>query len=326
MNDKKAPVGTSRSLSHALVDIRNGAFILASLAVAFHFTFQPKLDAAVVDKPPIVVGDVKAALSQSDALQQLSASAPSHSMPTSDISTALQARTNEIKASKPVIQKSAVIKAPQQATAPSTTMAAPLATADNDSAPAGQAAGQKQALKLGVRADGAAMSESEKADQIKHLLTALPENFTVNWPAENKKIDLYVFSDPTCGYCKKLHQAIPQLNQAGISVHYFMYPRDMPHSTSTTLSPTAQNLNNIWCSIDQRAAFDEAFQGYKVRATDCTTLSADLKRPASPLLDHYFLGTLFNVRGTPTVVTSTGLRIEGFDTAQKLINQILPPQ
>lgn len=324
MTDKTSSEGTPRSISQTLVDIRNGAIILASLAVALHFTFSPEPQASMVEKPEIAVGNVKAAL-QANGAEKTPTSEPIHTMPTSDISAALKARADEIKAAKPVVQKAATIQAPQQAAVNATPVALPQAPVAQVAAPTSQVNGQKQPLKLGVRNDGTAMSEVEKADQIKQLLAALPESFTVNWPAENKKVDLYVFSDPTCGYCKKLHQSMPQLNQAGISVHYFMYPRDMPYSTATTLSPTAQNLNNIWCSIDPRAAFDEAFQGYKVRATDCASLPAELNRPASPLLDHYLLGTLFDVRGTPTMVTSTGLKLEGFNTAQDLINRVLAP-
>jgi protein-disulfide isomerase len=325
MTEKLTKEGSTRSVSQTLTDIRNGAIILACLAVAFHFSFQSVQQAPTQEKPAIEVGNVEAALTQKTIVPaQLPATPTSgYAVATSDINTALQARTNEIRASQPVIQKTIALAQQQlrdqQANANTQSQAV-----EQPVAPINQPASQKQPLKLGLRADGSSMTELEKAEQIKKLLAALPESFTVNWPAENKKVDLYVFSDPTCGYCKKLHQALPILNQAGISVHYFMYPRDMPHSTATTLSATAQNLNNIWCSVDQRAAFDEAFQGYKVRATNCADLPADLQRPASPLLDHYFLGTLFDVRGTPTMATSTGLRIEGFSTAQELINKILP--
>lgn len=317
--------GSTRSVSQTLTDIRNGAIILACLTVAFHFSFQSGAQPPVEKKAAIEVGSVEAALTQKAAepAQPSAAPTPGYTVATSDINAALQARTNEIRASQPVVQKSVALAQRQlktQQAAANTVPQAPVA----QGAPVSQPVGQKQPLKLGLRPDGSSMTEPEKAEQIKKLLAALPESFTVNWPAENKKVDLYVFSDPTCGYCKKLHQALPVLNQAGISVRYFMYPRDMPHSTATTLSPTAQNLNNIWCSVDQRAAFDEAFHGYKVRATNCEDLPADLQRPASPLLDHYFLGTLFDVRGTPTMVTSTGLRLEGFSNAQELINKILP--
>ncbi len=323
MTENNKTEGSRRSFSHVLVDIRNGALILASLAIAFHFTIQPGLKATAQEASPIKVSDVKAAMEQRADVKNTEATAESiPGIPTSDISAALAARAEAVKSGKPVVQKADVLA---QSSAQSAASQASVQPVTPPQATNAQAQG-KQALRLGVRTDGTAMSEAEKVEQIQRLLSALPESFTINWPAENKKIDLYVFSDPTCGYCRKLHQSIPQLNQAGISVHYFMYPRDMPLSTANSLSPTAQNLNNIWCSVDQRAAFDEAFMGYKVRAADCAALPAELKRPASPLMDHYFLGTLFDVRGTPTVVTSTGLKFEGFSDAASLIQKVLPQQ
>jgi len=311
-----------RGFSHVLVDIRNGALILASLAIAFHFTIQPGFQTSSTEPSPIKVSDVKTAMAQQAAVK--SAAEPAESItgiPTSEIIAALAARTEAVKSGKPVVQKADVIAETSSQSAIPKTSVQPVTTPQSVAPTQG-----KQALRLGVRTDGTEMSEAEKVEQIQHLISALPESFTINWPAENEKIDLYVFSDPTCSYCRKLHQSIPQLNQAGISVHYFMYPRDMPLSTATSLSPTAQNLNNIWCSVDQRAAFDEAFMGYKVRAADCASLPAELNRPASPLMDHYFLGTLFDVRGTPTVVTSTGLKFEGFSDAATLIQKVLPQQ
>jgi protein-disulfide isomerase len=59
---------------------------------------------------------------------------------------------------------------------------------------------------------------------------AIAKNNT-NWPSHKvndgveKKGDLYVFTDPTCGYCKKVDSEMDQYLDAGIEVHYIPYIR-----------------------------------------------------------------------------------------------------
>lgn len=215
---------------------------------------------------------------------------------------------------------SAVQQSPSAA-APQPTQAAPQPAPAVTIAPPGQA-GATRVPKVGFYADGQQMTPAEKVDQIKGILAKIPESWTVNWKASDEKASIYVFSDPTCGYCQKLHHAIPELNAAGISVHYFMYPRDMGHNTGV-VSKTQENLNNVWCSLDQKAAMDDAYAGYKIPATDCANLPAGIKRFPSPVADHFFLGEMFDVKGTPTIVTSTGDVIVGFGSAESLIQRVI---
>jgi thiol:disulfide interchange protein DsbC len=132
-----------------------------------------------------------------------------------------------------------------------------------------------------------------------------------------------VFTDTTCPFCLKLHQSMPELLKAGITVNYLMYPRDQASIRDDSLSRTAQNMKNIWCSVDQHAALDSAFDGYKVQESDCAALPKELNRKDSPVLDHYMTGALFNVSATPTYFASNGKSDVGFDSAQKLINKVL---
>ncbi|WP_414736189.1 thioredoxin fold domain-containing protein [Halomonas elongata] len=62
-----------------------------------------------------------------------------------------------------------------------------------------------------------------------------------------------VFTDISCPYCQQLHQDIPQLNAAGITVHYLPYPRQ------GLSSAVAQRMASIWCSKYPRHAMDKAW-------------------------------------------------------------------
>lgn len=311
-----------RTVSDILADIRNGAIILAALVFSFHWATQGSSGATEdVSKKTIEIAPV-AIPSKAPAIEPQGepSMVASHK-----ITEALGKRIAELKDSKPVVLKSVAAiresqarlsansqeeQAPQDVTPGSATITTPD--------------GQATIPKLGYAPDGSRLSAAQKSEQIKTMLSNIPENFTINWKAENEKVNLYVFTDPTCPYCKKLHHAIPELNAAGVTVRYFLFPRDLPNSTAERLSPAGQQVSNIWCSIDQKAAFDEAFDGFRVKDASCGDLPADMQRIAPPLSEHYFLGSLVGINGTPTFLTDHGIKGEGFSSVQRLMEQILP--
>lgn len=183
--------------------------------------------------------------------------------------------------------------------------------------------GQVAVVKIGLYPDGLPMPESVKREQIRSTLSTIPDEWTVTYKAPNEKLRIYAFTDPTCPFCKKLHRALPQLMEAGISVHYLLYPRDMATVQPGQLSEGAQNLKNVWCSVDQVAAMNDAYMGYKVPEADCAALPKSLNRLPAPVPDHYNLGEMFNVTGTPTLMASNGKSQPGFGTAQQIIQDFL---
>src|SRR5690606_19323702 len=54
-----------------------------------------------------------------------------------------------------------------------------------------------------------------------------------------------VFEDPNCGYRKRLHQALKQVDD--ITVYTFLFPILSPDST--------EKARNIWCAKDQAATW-----------------------------------------------------------------------
>jgi protein-disulfide isomerase len=183
--------------------------------------------------------------------------------------------------------------------------------------------GQVAVVKIGTYPDGMPMPESVKREQIRSTLSTIPDEWTVTYKAPNEKLRIYAFTDPTCPYCKKLHKALPQLLEAGISVHYLLYPRDMATVPAGQLSDGAHNLKNVWCAVDQVSAMNDAFAGYRVPEADCAALPKSLNRLPAPVPDHYNLGDMFNVTGTPTLMASNGKNQAGFGTAQQIIQDFL---
>lgn len=182
--------------------------------------------------------------------------------------------------------------------------------------------GRSGTVKIGYHLDGSQMTNSEKQEQVRTVLTEIPDEWTISYKSPKETVRLYVFTDTTCPYCLKLHKAVPELLEAGISVQYFLFPRDQASSPQGTLSRTATNMKNIWCSVDQNKAIDEAFDGYRIAESDCAALPAELSRLPAPVPDHFEMGSLFDVRATPTWFASNGNSDDGFTSANKLIQDI----
>ena len=127
---------------------------------------------------------------------------------------------------------------------------------------------------------------------------------TINYPAENEKYSITVFTDINCGYCRKLHNEVAQLNKLGISVKYLAFPRGGLNST------TYQDMVSIWCAEDRVQAMNNAKRGGKVVPESCTNTVAQ----------QYELGRRLGVTGTPAIVFENGQMQPGYVPAAQLLS------
>ena len=119
-------------------------------------------------------------------------------------------------------------------------------------------------------------------------------------PAEPAKDFITVFTDITCGYCRKLHQEMDDLNRRGIEVRYLAYPRGGMSSQG------AKQLATAWCSRNREATLTSLKSGVEMPLNECE---------GNPIAEHYALGNRLGVRGTPAIVTSNGQMIPGYQSA-----------
>lgn len=113
---------------------------------------------------------------------------------------------------------------------------------------------------------------------------------------------LTVFTDIDCGYCRRLHQEIGELNGLGIRVRYLMYPRNGPDSESW------RKAEAVWCNGDRRDALTRAKRGETVKSAKCET----------PIAAHYALGRQLAIQGTPGIFTDRGEYLAGYMPAANL--------
>lgn len=166
---------------------------------------------------------------------------------------------------------------------------------------------------LKVEQDGVVnLTEERRSEQRVGALKELKDKDLVVFKAEGKeKAEVLVFTDTTCGYCRKFHTEIPQLNKMGITVKYAAWPR------SGLMSPSGQTMANIWCAGDRTAAMTKA-----------KTTSEDVAPPAGKacdqnvIQDQINLGQRMGVQGTPAVFLKDGRQVGGYVPAAQLAAQL----
>ena len=151
-------------------------------------------------------------------------------------------------------------------------------------------------------------TEQSRTKQRKQLLESVNEaDMVVFSPRpELTKATITVFTDIDCGYCRKLHQEVPELNRLGVAVRYLAYPR------AGVGSDSYNKAVSVWCSDNPQKALTESKAGKDIEMKTCI----------NPVQKHYSMGDAFGVTGTPAVVYENGTLQAGYlpavDMARRL--------
>lgn len=127
------------------------------------------------------------------------------------------------------------------------------------------------------------------------------ENMVVFSP-EKPAHTITVFTDIDCGYCRKLHREMDQINAKGIKVRYLLYPR------TGVDSPSYEKAVSVWCAKDRNQALTQAKAGATPEKATCD----------NPVKEHMAMGQMVGVRGTPTIVLEDGRILPGYVPADRL--------
>lgn len=129
------------------------------------------------------------------------------------------------------------------------------------------------------------------------------DNSVIEFKAPDEKYVVHVFTDTSCGYCRKLHNEMADLNKAGITVRYLAFPR------GGVQSATYDELQSIWCAKDSKQALTDAKNGKAVQQASCQNKVAQ----------QYELGQSFGINGTPALILPDGRLIPGYQPAAALV-------
>ena len=144
-------------------------------------------------------------------------------------------------------------------------------------------------------------TEQRRTKERVELISAVDiDDMIVFSPAEPAKGYINVFTDITCGYCRKLHLEMDDLNRRGVEVRYLAFPRGGLDSDG------ARKLATAWCSRNRESTLTSLKAGVEMPINDCA---------GNPIAEHYALGNRLGVRGTPAIVTSDGQLIPGYRPA-----------
>ncbi|WP_241146689.1 DsbC family protein [Amnimonas aquatica] len=153
------------------------------------------------------------------------------------------------------------------------------------------------------------LTEKASASKRVAVMKTIKRQDEIVFPARGKaKAVLTVFTDIDCGYCRKLHQEVPELNRLGVEVRYLAYPRDLPRAGAT--GGTGGRMGQIWCNANREQALTLAKQG--------KSFPAARKNCTAPIAEQFALGQRMGVTGTPAVFNEQGEQLGGYMPAAKL--------
>jgi thiol:disulfide interchange protein DsbC len=152
---------------------------------------------------------------------------------------------------------------------------------------------QGRVIDMDTRED---LTEGAKAEVRREAMAEMDTSKQIVFAPEDPAYELTVFTDIDCGYCRKLHEQVPQYNEEGISIRYMAFPRAGIGSRSYEKAVT------VWCSDDQQQAMTEAKAGVEMAPIQCE----------NPVAEQYQLGMTLGVSGTPALLTPDGQLIPGY--------------
>jgi thiol:disulfide interchange protein DsbC len=148
----------------------------------------------------------------------------------------------------------------------------------------------------------------ERVDKLMALdFSALPlkDAFTVVRGNGTRK--LAIFSDPNCGYCKRIERDLAKLDN--VTIHVFLYPVLGPGST--------EKAKLVWCSKERSQAWLDLMLKEQIpSATACDTTAVNR---------NLAFGQKHKIQGTPTLFFADGSRVPGAIDLAQIEKQLAAP-
>jgi thiol:disulfide interchange protein DsbC len=132
------------------------------------------------------------------------------------------------------------------------------------------------------------------------------------YPAKNEKHTITVFTDITCGYCRKLHEQMDDYNDKGITVRYLAYPRAGITDREGKLTQGYKDLRSVWCNEDPAMALTKAKSGSGIPARICE----------KPIKEEFDFGRRVGVTGTPAIMLANGMMLPGYRGPDDMISML----
>ena len=154
------------------------------------------------------------------------------------------------------------------------------------------------------------LTETLRKQDTQAKISTFPETDMVIYPAKGtEKAVITIFTDTDCPFCRRLHQQVPELQQAGVKVRYIAYPR------GGKIGDTYKTMQSVWCAKDRAQAMSDAKHDIDFAGrTDCAGAKA--------VDAGYDLGNDLDIQGTPAIILPDGELISGYRPATELLQQL----
>ena len=146
------------------------------------------------------------------------------------------------------------------------------------------------------------LTEIQRTKARNGMLKGLTSGDYIEFSPAHPKHVVYVFTDISCPYCRRLHSHIKEINKLGIAVRYLAFPR------SGLKSDVYTEMESVWCAKNRNQALTEAKLGKKPVKVSCN----------NPVARQYELGQSMGVDGTPAIFTSSGKYLGGYMAPKQL--------
>ncbi|MBZ2188523.1 DsbC family protein [Alcanivorax sp. JB21] len=153
------------------------------------------------------------------------------------------------------------------------------------------------------------LTEERVKQERARMFQELDPGTLITFPATGEeKHEIFVFTDVSCGFCKRFHANMDELNERGITVNYLALPR------SGITTPVADTMARVWCAENPQAAITEVKAG--------NALTQQIMPCRAPIADQYSMAQSLGVRGTPSVYSQDGRSLGGHMTPDEVIASI----
>ncbi len=130
----------------------------------------------------------------------------------------------------------------------------------------------------------------------------LPLDLAMKKVKGNGKRKLVIFTDPNCGFCKRLEAEL--VNVDNVTIYRLLFP---------IFPGSDEKARNVWCSKDRNKAWEDLMlKGVQPAPANCDT----------PIAKVLALGQKMKVGGTPTLIFADGTVAPGYLPAAQLEQQL----
>jgi thiol:disulfide interchange protein DsbC len=150
------------------------------------------------------------------------------------------------------------------------------------------------------------VTEASRSGLRRKALKDVGPDKRIAYRPEQTKHTVTVFTDIDCGYCRRMHQQMPEYNKLGIAIEYLFFPR------AGVGSESFDKAVSVWCAADRAKALTDAKAGAELDKKEC----------ANPIEEEYALGNKIGVSGTPAVIAPDGTQLGGYLPPEQLLQRL----